>query len=221
MQARYRADYPGEFVILETKFTGGKKVEKREWIDNPVTNQHLSHRAACIGSSVDYDFFDYPRLERHKGGLLSSLKLQTYGTGAIAQQMRLDFTADTQLKNLRPLIKSKYTEKNIVYTTTRNCIKVPGEFYLIPQAPHVCTLALPVYLAAFDGHKEIFLVGYTKETPSDTKEWEQHIAKIIRAYPETIFTLIGRTENLFECWLDCPNTRVFTYRDFVTYCDVR
>lgn len=221
MQARYRTDYPGEFVILETKFSGGKKTEKREWIENPINNQHISHRAACIGSSIDYKFFDYPRLERHKGGLLSSLRLQTYGTAAIAKDMRLDFAVDTHLENLLPLIESKYTERSIVYTTPRNCIKVPGEFYLIPQFPHLCTTALPLYLAAFDGHKEIFMIGYNKETPSETKEWQEDVAKVIRAYPEVIFTLIGREDNLFESWMSCPNTRIFTYRDFVTYCDVR
>jgi len=221
MQAHYRSDYPGEFVILETKFTNGKKVEQREWIDNPITNQHLSGRAACIGSGVDKNTFDYPRLQRHKGGLLSSLKLQTYGTATIAQEMRLDFAVDTNLDNLTPLVESGYTEQNIVYTTTRNCIKMSGEFYLIPQSPHVCTTALPLYLAAFDGHKEIFMLGYNKETPPETKSWAEDVAKIIRAYSETVFTLIGREENLFESWLDCPNTRVFTYRDFVTYCDVR
>lgn len=221
MQAKYRADYPGEFVILETKFVNSKKTETREWIDNPINNQHLSHRAACIGSGVDRDYFDYPRLERHRGGLLSSLKLQTYGTADIAKDMRLDFTVDTDIRKLMPLAESKYTEHSIVYTNARNCIAHPGEFYLIPQAPQACTTALPVYLAAFDGHREIFLVGYNKDTPALVLGWEQQVASIIRAYSGTVFTLIGRAENMPDSWLDCANTRIFTYREFVTYCDVR
>jgi hypothetical protein len=221
MQARYRQDYPGEFVILETRWKNGKKFEQREWIDNPIDNQHLSHRAACIGSNIDAKDFDYPRLQRHKGGLLSSLKLQVYGTASIAQEMRLDFTVDTHIENLLPLIESKYVEDNIVYTTSRNCIAHPGKFYLIPQAPLMCTTALPVYLAAFDGHQEIFLVGYNKNTPGEALGWEEQVARIIRAYSSTIFTLIGREENMPESWLDCPNTRIFDYRTFVTYCDVR
>ena len=36
MDARYRTDYLGEFVILETKWSGGKKSETREWIDIPL-----------------------------------------------------------------------------------------------------------------------------------------------------------------------------------------
>ena len=53
MQARYRADYPGEFVVIESRWISGKKEEKREWIPNPIENQHISGRAACIGSTFD------------------------------------------------------------------------------------------------------------------------------------------------------------------------
>lgn len=221
MQARYRNDYPGEFVILETRWKNGKKTEQREWIDNAIDNQHLSHRAVCIGSSVDREYFDYTRLARHRGGLLSSLKVQTYGTASIAQEMVLDFTADTHIENLLPLIETDYVDRHVVYTTTRNCIAHPGEFYLIPQAPPICTTAMPVYMAAFDGHEEIFLVGYNQQTPGEVHNWASQIATVIKAYSSTVFTLIGREENMPDAWLDLPNIRIFTYRDFVTYCDVR
>ena len=65
MEARYREDYPGEFVILESKWSQGKKTEKREWIENPIQNQHLSGRAACISSNVDFDIFNFRILESH------------------------------------------------------------------------------------------------------------------------------------------------------------
>ena len=122
MEARYRKDYPGEFVILESKWSGGKKQEKREWIENPILNQHLSGRAAAIGSDNSKEKFDYKVLESHRGGLLGSLKIQTYGIAKIAQEMRLDFAVDTDFNNLAPLIENKYTENNIVYSTSRNCI---------------------------------------------------------------------------------------------------
>jgi hypothetical protein len=35
MEARFRADYPGEFVIVNTVWEGGKRTEQREWIANP------------------------------------------------------------------------------------------------------------------------------------------------------------------------------------------
>ena len=107
-----RADYDGEFIISHTRWSNGKKEQHREWIANPIQNQHISGRAACIGSDVDKCFFDYTRLQRHRGGLLASKKLQTYGIGAIALEMRLDFTVDSQSENLKPLIENNYYEDN-------------------------------------------------------------------------------------------------------------
>ena len=68
METKFRADYAGEFVVVESRWSGGHKQEKREWIENPIENQHISGRAACIGSSVDQYLFDYTRLQRHRSG---------------------------------------------------------------------------------------------------------------------------------------------------------
>jgi hypothetical protein len=225
MQARYRTDYPGEFVILETRWSDGKKKETREWIENPINNQHISGRAVVIGSTIQRDknqrnTFNHKYLEKHRGGLRGSLTMQTYGIAEIAKEMKLDFTVDTVLNNLKPLIENKYTEQNIVYTTARNCILHPGEFYLIPQNPHLSTIALPVYLAAFDGHKEVYLIGYNEDSPHGTSDYVEQIAAIIEAYSGTLFTFVGREGYLPERWLDLPNVRIYDYWDFVSYCDV-
>jgi len=220
MEARYRKDYPGEFVIIESKWSGGKKQEQREWIENPIINQHLSGRAAVIGSSESRDRFDYKVLEGHRGGLLGSLKLQTYGTAKIAQEMRLDFAVDTDYNNLIPLVESKYTENNIVYTTSKNCLKQPGEFYLTPLNPHLCTAVLPIYLAAFDGHKEIYMLGYDKETEAGQSDWIDQVTRLMNAYAGTLFIMVGNKLNMPDAWLSCPNTKNLDFRDFVTHCDV-
>jgi len=217
---RYRKDYTGEFVILNSRYTQGKKVESREWIANPIINQHLSGGGACIGSLDDLEQFNPKPLENHRGGLLGSKKLQTYGTARVAQHMRLDFTVDISIDNLTPLIESKYVEDNIVYTTARNCIQHPGEFYLIPLTPHMCTEALAIYLAAFDGHPEVYMLGYNKDTNTGQSAWIEQVAQIIRAYPGTRFTMVGNKLNMPDAWMRCPNTRNYTYREFVSYCDV-
>jgi hypothetical protein len=220
MEARYRTDYSGEFVITESRWAGGRKQERREWIDNPIVNQHISGRAVAIGSDDDRERFDYRRLERHRGGLLGSLKLQTYGTAKIAQQMRLDFAVDTDFDRLQPLVENKYSENNPVYTTAKNCIRKPGEFYLIPLSPHLCTEVLPIYLAAFDGHREIYCVGYSKETAAGNNNWIYQVTTVIRAYSGVLFTFVGNELNMPEEWLDLPNVRVMTQREFVCHCDI-
>ena len=220
MQARYRTDYAGEFVILETRWGAGKKEETREWIPNPIENHHLSGRAACIGSDFDLWQFDYTRLQRHRGGLLGSKKLQTYGTGSIAQQMRLDFAVETNTNNLAAILATGYQQDNIVYTTARNCIANPGEFYLIPYKPRLIDMTVAIYLAAFDGHQEVFLLGYTDESPGDSLHWQAQLAEVFLAYPGVKFYLVGESTRMPDVWVDCFNTQVMTYPEFISYCDV-
>jgi len=219
MTARYRSEYPGEFVILETRWTGGRKHETREWIPNPIDNQHISGRAACIGTAEDRWRFDYTRLARHRGGLLSSKKLQTYGVGSVALEMRLDFVVETDSSRLPQIKQSTYNQDNVVYTTARNCIANPGDFYLIPNKSLVLDLATIVYLAAFDGHKEIFLLGYTQDIRPGRNTWVTDIAKIFSTYPVD-FYLVGESTNMPAAWLDCANVRTTNYQDWISYCDV-
>jgi hypothetical protein len=225
MEARYRRDYPGEFVILNTVWSGGKRTEQREWIANPIENQHISGRAVCIGSrdSLQAAFprgIDYKILQRHRGGLLGTLKVQTYGIGTIAQDMRLDFAVDVDSVQLDRLIESKYHEDNVVYTTGRNCISNPGNFYLIPMMPRLLPPAMPVYLAAFDGHQEIFLIGYSKQMAFDNPRWFDDVCEVFQAYTGTQFWLVGESTIMPDLWLDCANVKTMSYRDFISYADV-
>jgi hypothetical protein len=225
MEARFRADYPGEFVILNTTWSGGKRTQQREWIENPIVNQHISGRAICIGSR-DSILDDYPRgidhtiLERHRGGLLGSLKLQTYGTGTIAEDMRLDFTVELDSTKLYALKESKYHEDNVIYTSAKNCISNPGEFYLVPQKPNLSLPALPIYIAAFDGHKEIFLLGYSKETFHESNGWMEDVNVIFETYPGVRFWLVGEPTIMPERWLERSNVNTLSYKDFRCYADV-
>jgi len=220
MQARYRQDYAGEFVILESRWAAGKKIEKREWIENPIQNQHISGRAVCIGSSFDQFRFDYTRLQRHRGGLLGSKKVQTYGVGEITQEMRLDFAVEFDQSKLKEIMLTKYQENNIVYTNPRNCIDIPGEFYLIPLAPRLIDIAAIIYLAAFDGHQEIFLLGYNNETPVDQPSWFNQVKQVMDAYAGVKFYLVGEKANMPDIWMDAANSVDITYRDFIGYCDI-
>ena len=220
MEARFRQDYVGEFVITGSTWGGGKKTETREWIANPIENQHISGRAACIGSAFDQGTFDYTRLQRHRGGLLGSKKLQTYGVGEIIPQMRLDFAVETTPTKLKDIVKTEYQASNTVYTTPRNCIAYPGEFYLIPQNPNLLDIAQILYLAAFDGHQEIFMLGYNKETPVENSNWINHCRTVMDAYPGVVFYMVGESTNMPDVWMEASNSKNLTYREFISYCDV-
>ena len=221
IREQYRSDYEGEFVITESRWSGGKKSQNREWVENPIENQHISGRAACIASDVDKERFDYTRLQRHKGGLLGSKKLQTYGLGSITKEMRLDFAVETNKEILSDILERTYSTDNIVYSTTRNCLMNPGEFYLIPYNTVMSLEALILWLAAFDGHKEIFMIGYNNETLGLTSEWMSHVNTVISVFPSVKFTLVGEETIMPIEWRKNANVNCIDHRTFVTCCDVR
>jgi hypothetical protein len=217
---RYRADYEGEFVITESRWAAGKKTQNREWVANPIDNQHVSGRAACIGSNIDKSLFDYARLQRHKGGLLSSKKLQTYGTGSIAKEMRLNFAIEINKTIINELVESGYVNDNITYASTRNCLLHPGQFYLIPYNTLMALEALVLWMAAFDGHTEIYALGYSNDTVGTVSEWSAHVNGVLMAYPSVKFTFIGEESNIPKTWRKNANVSCLNYRSFLSYCDI-
>lgn len=220
IQARYRQDYDGEFVVLRTEISGGVKREIKDWIPNPIENYHISHRAAVIGSRSDLEQFDYPRLQRHRGGLLGRKRLQTYGTGDLWQDMRFDFFVTTNGTALKEIKDSGYDQFSTVYTTARHIMEMPGRFYLIPFRPMLDNLAVCAYMAAFDGHKEIFLLGYTKDTQPETHYWQRDVDTVIKTYANVKFRIIGADSNIPDLWKNNNNVECWTYRKFISYCDI-
>jgi hypothetical protein len=220
MDARYRTDYAGEFVILETKWSGGKKSETREWIANPIENHHISGRAACIASSTDITEFDFTVLQNHKGGLLGSKKLQLYGTGKIAKLMRLDFAVEKDDNILTDLVNQHYYKNNTIYTTPKMCLKHPGVFYPIPYNPSLINEVILAYLAAFDGHQEVFLMGYNNESGIGSNEWAHQLNQVMVAYPATKFFHVGYSSQAADLWKNNSNFQQLSHREFIIHCDV-
>jgi hypothetical protein len=134
--------------------------------------------------------------------------------------MRLDFTVDTDSAQLKKLVDSKYYEHNVIYTTAKNCIDNPGDFYLIPMNPRLLMPALPVYLAAFDGHQEIFLIGYSKQMFFDHPRWIDDVCQVFTAYDGVKFWLVGEPSIMPDLWLECANVKTMSYQDFIGYADV-
>lgn len=217
---RYRKDYVGEFIITNTSWSGGKKRTQREWMPNPIENHHISGRAACIASTADLSQFDFTVLERHKGGLLGSLKLQTYGTAEVAKLMRLDFTVEKDDASLNELFDIGYYKQNIIYTTPRQCLRHPGVFYTIPYNPPFVKEVLLPYLAAFDGHREIFLLGYNEAANIGQSDWPEQLAKLISTYPATKFYHVGYKSQTPDRWKNFSNLYQLTHREFISFADV-
>lgn len=217
---RYRKDYLGEFVITGATWSGGKKRIQREWVANPIENHHISGRAACIGTDFDKTEFDYRILQNHRGGLLGTKKLQTYGVGEAALEMRLDFAVEKDHDVLHRLIESGYYKQNTIYTSPKFCFEYPGVFYNIPYNPVMLDICVLPYLAAFDGHQEVFLIGYNKNSDIGQSSWASQIKQIMDVYPATKFFYVGAETGMPDEWKNNSNVEHQTYRQFVCYADI-
>ena len=219
MHQRFRRDYDGEFVIADTVISGNATSQKREWVPNVIENHHVSGRAAALATRDDSNFFKHQRLARHRGGLLGQKRLQTYGTGDMWQDMRFDFFVSTQADQILKIDQAQYFQDTTVYTNARNCLAYPGHYYLVPHLPNVNEIALPIYLAAFDGHAEVFLLGYNADSVVGDKSWITDVNQVFQTYDSTRFYLVTR-QTLPGVWLDNHNVTVMDYRKFITYCDI-
>lgn len=218
----YRTDYEGEFVITNTRFVNGKKEQEREWVDNPITNTHVSDRATCIADGPSIDGFLLNRLEGHKGGLLGSLSMQIYGVQEVYKKLKCDFLVALGQDVLDEIKESGYDQKNIVYTSAKGCLDNQGEFYLIPQNTKTTPHATAVWLACFDGHKEIFLFGYDLVSRDNNTQVKMEVdtLKVMEAYSSVKFRHVRKHGDMPESWKYLPNVDSMTVNEYVSYADV-
>ena len=118
---RYRSDYDGEFVIVNTIFKNGKKEQEREWVESPIKNKHMG-RATCIANGPSTQNFKFNALANHQGGLLGSKSMQVYGVDDIFRELKCDFLVSTNQNMLNEIKEKNYQEDTIVYTTPKLCI---------------------------------------------------------------------------------------------------
>jgi hypothetical protein len=220
MLARHRTEYDGEFILTKTIFRNGIKEQTREWVANPISNQHISGRAAVLGNDTDKTLFDYRILQNHTGGLMGSKRLQLYGTGDCWREMKMDFYVNTTRTGIEEIKNTDYWKDNVVYSTTGICLDNPGLFYTVPYYPTVDSQALAVYLAAFDGHQEVFLLGYNNDSMRNSGNSEWEVNQVLRTYSNVKFWLVGVKSNMPTIWRNNRNVAHMDYRDFISYCDV-
>lgn len=221
MQKQYRRDYDGEHVLVHTIVRDGEKIHEREWIENPISNQHISGRAAVIGSDSDMWRFDFKMLKNHRGGLLGNKRLQLYGANYMWRHMTFDFVVAGIDAEIDEINNVGYYNENIVYANNKTCMQNPGKFYNIPFSKKLNELAGAVYMAAFDGHNEVFLIGYNKDLEETMgTNWVSDVNTVFATYTDTKFHLVGTEANMYDQWKNNRNVSCLNYRDFVTYCDV-
>jgi hypothetical protein len=222
----YRESYKGEDVVTTLTYKNAQWTPEYEWIPNAITNIYTTTQAIVIGGGSraswrhEYEGFDIEHLARHKGGLFGSNKLQTYGTNRLYKEITPDFLVIDN-KEVDGIIASGYCNDNIVYAHANPILDHPGKFYLIPQDPSWNAGTIATYLACFDGHTKIFLLGFDGKQGDDAF-YEKTMKMVFDLYPEVDFVRVTPTPEYYmpETWKYNINLRQITFREFVIEADI-
>lgn len=242
IQKIYRSTYAGETIISAMTHEGQEWKTETEYIPNSVFSTHTTNQAVAIGNGESRLQLDLTHIANHRGGVLAADKLQSYGCNALYRDFNPDFLVATGEDIVEEIANSGYTNDNIVYTDAYPIIKYPGKFYLVPQNLSLDAGALAVYLACFDGHKKVFLIGYdnyhgedvTNNVYKDTNGYpasniiqngvafELHLTQIMQTYDDVEFVRVMPTTtwNIPNGWNDLVNFRQVDFRGFVLEADL-
>jgi len=239
----YRSNYAGETIVTDLTYQASSWEPTTEHIPNAVFNTHVTSQAVVIGNGESRLGFDLKHIARHQGGLLAADKLQSYGCNALYRDFTPDFLVATGDGIISEIAQSGYTAEHIVYTNAQYVLKYPSNFYIVPQNPTFDAGALAVYMACFDGHDKIFLLGYDsyhgegimnnvyKDSPGylastvvEDKSvfWAKTMASVMRTYSNVDFVRVMPTA---DYWIPdelarIPNLRQIDFRGFVLEADI-
>jgi hypothetical protein len=238
----YRSEYAGETMTTNSTWAGSRWDYQQEYIPNAVTNQHLSRRAVIIGNGLSRKNYEIQLLKNHRAGVLGSLAVQTYGCNALYRDFTPTFLVSTGTEISKEIAESNYCTDNIVYANAEIVATYPQKFYLVPQDIHYDAGALAVYLACFDGHKQIYLLGFdnwtgdgdnsnmyldtnaygTKDQEPAHNLWTTTLKHVMDTYSEVQFTRVMPTIGWWcpNAWKSCLNFRQITYKDFTLEVDL-
>lgn len=237
----YRKDYTGEDIITERRKEGNRWYETVETVPNAVTNNQISNRAVVIGNSPTRLDFNLEHLKKPMG-LLGATTLQTYGCNALYRDFAPDFLIAVGNEITKELSFNDYVKNNIVYTSAIHLLEYPNKFYLIPYNPYADAGTTAAYIACFDGHKKIYLLGFSEqdcpgqnlnvyagtnaydaaETDVGSDKWVQNRLELFTLYDDVDFawvTLTGKSP-VPESHKYCTNFRQISYRTFVLETDL-
>ena len=243
----YRSNYVGEEILRELNYTSGAWVKTAEYVPSAVTNRQISNRAVVLGNGPSRTEL-YPNgnlfqlLDNHKGGLLAAGAVQTYGCNAILR----DYTPDFAVANdemAQEIIEKGYNYQTIVYGTNAMVLSYPGKFYNVPQAPNWDMGATAAYLACFDGHKTVYLMGFDQHSGHTTCQFnvyagtrgypsvesltteayfEKTLKQVMDLYSDVDFVRVSPTRDYYmpDTWKYQLNLRQIDFRDFTLEVDL-
>jgi hypothetical protein len=238
----YRANYGGERITTEAAFQGSEWLYKTEWVPTAVANNQLSKIATIIGNGSSRKTFPTKLLMTHLAGRLGAKSMQTYACNAAYRDINPTFLVAVGNEICDEIADSGYCDRNIVYTNSDKILKYPNKFYLIPQDYVSNAGTVAAYLACFDGHEKIYLLGFDNTagdnynnniyagTPGYANEmhnysddyWILSMEHVMSVYSEVEFVRVTSTPN-YVCpstWRKLPNFRQISFNQYIIEADL-
>lgn len=229
----FRNNYQGEDIYTAATYTNGAWSYDKEFVPRILENQKFGGRAVVIGNGISRLNFNLQHLKN---------KVQTYGCNALYRDFEPDFLIAVGNNIGNEVSQSGYAADHVVYSTTENIIKHPNTFHLIPQNPAWNAGAIATYLACFDGHATVYLLGHDGlDTPGcfnnvykDTNAynvdsdkltdrfWALSMEHVFKTYNLVDFVLVNETGRGYMPteWRGHTNLRRINYRQLVLECDL-
>jgi hypothetical protein len=229
----FRNTFHGEDIYSRATYTNGVWSYDKEHVPNIVNNQRFGQRAVVIGNGLSRQAFD--------SNILKNKKIQTYGCNALYRDFEPNFLVAVGKDIAKEIRIQGYAATHVVYSTPDNILNYPGTFHLIPQNPSWNAGALAAYLACFDGHSTVYLIGhdgidtpgnpnniyrdtqgYTDYSNTTDKFWALSMGHVFKTYNLVDFVLVNDTGRGYMPveWSGYTNLRRISFRDFVLECDL-
>lgn len=240
LHKNYRSTYTGEDVVTERKLDGGVWHTQAEMVPNRVVNNQISNLAVVIGNGTNRSTFNLQHLKKPQG-LLGANTVQTYGCNALYRDFDPDFLIAVGDKITAEIAASGYAADHIVYAGAIHLLEFPNTFYLIPHNPHADAGSIAMYMACFDGHKRVYMLGFDGQVPGENNniyvgtncydsidthiehdKWIAHQKQVMDVYDDVEFVWVtpwGRNP-IPEDLRYCLNLRQISYRQMVLECDL-
>ena len=150
--------------------------------------------------------------------------MQLYASDQVFEHITPNFTYCNDYEKLCRMVKTDYTEQSVVYTSSKNVLKFPGEFYIVPYQVNMLPEATLTWLASFDGHKEIFFLGFDDRNAKVINQ----VKWVMDAFPDVTYTRVfwnGSIDDKQDNWCPdswkwCQNFREMNKQLWISHCDV-
>lgn len=213
----------------------------------------ISNHAVVIGNGITADQFDltlflpYRQLTPWGEATQWIYKRDqknffTYGCNAIYRNFKLDFLACSGEGIIKEIAENNNEKPSMIYANSKYLEQYPGKFNFLPQNPDFNAGAMAAYMAAFDGHQKVFMLGFdgidtannnynmfagtpnypALDYPINESYWVKSLNTVMQVYSDTEFIRVCPTPKFRQpaTWRNNLNYRQIDFTQFVLEADI-